>query len=60
MRFYPETFPDYDPSKNTPTNLTDVQKTELSVATSRLSPDFVPRGKISSPKISNQSMLMLV
>jgi senataxin len=57
---YPETFPDYDPSKNTPTNLTDVQKTELSVAASRLSPDFVPRGEIGSPQISNQSMLMLV
>lgn len=43
---YPELFPDYDASKITPTNLTVVQKTELSVSASRLSPDFVP-GEIS-------------
>ncbi|KAI5813275.1 AAA domain-containing protein, partial [Pyronema omphalodes] len=38
---YPESFPNYD---GTPalTNLTVTQKTELSVAASRLSPDFVP------------------
>ncbi|KAF8540202.1 SEN1 N terminal-domain-containing protein [Trichophaea hybrida] len=39
---YPESFPDYDASKTTPTNLTVVQKTELTVAASRLSPDFLP------------------
>ena len=39
---YPESFADYDASKTTPTNLTAVQKTELSVAASRLCPDFVP------------------
>jgi senataxin len=43
---FPETFDDYDPSKTTPTNLTDVQKTELSVAANRLCPDFIP-GKLS-------------
>jgi senataxin len=39
---FPETFPDYDASKTTPTNLTETQKTELSVAANRLSPNFIP------------------
>lgn len=39
---FPETFPGYDASKTMPTNLTDVQKTELSVVANRLCPDFIP------------------
>lgn len=44
---YPETFSGYDSSKATPTNLTDVQKTELSVAATEIIPDFVPPGMLS-------------
>lgn len=39
---YPQTFPDYDPKQTPSTNLSEVQKAELSVAVSKIREDFVP------------------
>lgn len=39
---YPQTFPDYDPKQTPSTNLSEVQKAELSVAVSKIRDDFVP------------------
>lgn len=39
---YPQTFSDYDPTQTPSTNLSEVQKAELSVAVSKIRDDFVP------------------
>lgn len=39
---YPQTFSDYDPKQTPSTNLSEVQKAELSVAVSKIREDFVP------------------
>lgn len=46
---YPQTFPDYDPKNSPSTNLSEVQKAELSVAVSKIRADFVPpEGRLSN------------
>lgn len=39
---YPQILPEYDPSGTPMTNLSEVQKAELSVAVTKIRPDFVP------------------
>lgn len=39
---YPQILPEYDPSGPPTTNLSEVQKAELSVAVTKIRPDFIP------------------
>lgn len=48
---YPQTFPEYDSRTAIPTDLTEVQKTELSVAASKFIPDFAPARSSYHPSI---------
>jgi len=55
---YPETFPGYDPTRATHTNLSEAQKTELAVFANRLCRDFIP-GELSSTKNITLHLLTL-
>lgn len=54
---YPQTLPEYDPSAPPTTNLSEVQKAELSVAVTKIRPDFIPdEGKPFPPSFLNQAI----